>query len=303
MEFPNFRGEIRRNEPLSRHTSFAIGGPADIVAYPADRNDLLALLAEIKAHGRSCFVLGGGTNLLVRDGGFRGVVINLKSLHSIALEREYRSIGGSFVVVFSEAGAFLPKLLAFTAEEGLTGLEFAAGIPGTVGGAVCMNAGTATGEIGDVIDSVTLISTEGELITKGREEMDFGYRTASIPAGHLVLDARVALRREEKDRVKARIHDLMNARKQRQPLGLPNAGSVFKNPHEESAGKLIEAAKLKGRRVGDAQVSDKHANFIVNLGKASAADVLRLMDVVIQTVLDVHGVRLEPEIKIIGEDA
>jgi UDP-N-acetylmuramate dehydrogenase len=303
MEFPNFRGEIRRNEPLSRHTSFAIGGPADIVAYPADRNDLLALLAEIKAQGRSCFVLGGGTNLLVRDGGFRGVVINLKSLHSIALEREYRSIGGSFVVVFAEAGAFLPKLLAFTAEEGLTGLEFAAGIPGTVGGAVCMNAGTATGEIGDVIDSVTLISTEGELITKGREEMDFGYRTASIPAGHLVLDARVALRREEKDRVKARIHDLMNARKQRQPLGLPNAGSVFKNPHEESAGKLIEAAKLKGRRVGDAQVSDKHANFIVNLGKASAADVLRLMDVVIQTVLDVHGVRLEPEIKIIGEDA
>ena len=302
MEFPNFRGEIRRNEPLSRHTSFAIGGPADVVAYPADRNDLLALLAVIKTKSMPCFVLGGGTNVLVRDGGFRGVVISLKSLHTIALEREYRSIGGSFAVVLAEAGGFLPKLVAFTAEEGLTGLEFAAGIPGTVGGAVCMNAGTAAGEIGDVIDSVTLISTEGELITKGREEMGFGYRTASIPAGHLVLEVRLTLRRDEKEKVKARIYDLMNARKQRQPSGLPSAGSVFKNPHEESAGKLIEAAKLKGRRIGDAQVSDKHANFIVNLGKAKASDVLSLMDLVKQTVLDVHGVRLEPEIKIIGEE-
>ncbi len=302
MEFPNFKGEIRRNEPLSRHTSFAIGGPADIVAYPVDRDDLLALLREIKAKGMPVFILGGGTNLLVRDGGFRGVVVNLKNLRTIAVEREYRSIGGSFAVVLAEAGVSLPKLLAFTAEEGLTGLEFAAGIPGTVGGAVCMNAGTAAGEIGDVIDTVTLISMEGRLVTKGRDEMGFGYRTSSIPEGHLVLDMRVALRRGEKDKIQARIHDLMDARKKNQPWGLPNAGSMFRNPHEESAGKLIEAAKLKGRRVGDAQVSDKHANFIVNLGKAKASDVLSLMDIVKQTVLDVHGVRLEPEIKIVGED-
>jgi len=302
MELPNFKGEIRRNEPLSRHTSFAIGGPADIVAYPVDRDDLLVLLREIKAKGMPFFVLGGGTNLLVRDGGFRGVVVNLKNLRTIAIEREYRSIGGSFAVVLAEAGVSLPKLLAYTAEEGLTGLEFAAGIPGTVGGAVCMNAGTATGEIGDVIDTVTLISIEGRLITKGREEMGFGYRTSSIPEGHFVLEMRVALRRGEKDKIQARIHDLMDARKKNQPSGLPNAGSMFKNPQEESAGKLIEAAKLKGRRVGDAQVSDKHANFIVNLGKAKASDVLSLMDIVKQTVLDVHGVRLEPEIKIVGED-
>ncbi len=302
MEFPNFKGEIRKNEPLSRHTSFAIGGPADIVAYPADRDDLMALLREIKAQGRPFFILGGGTNLLVRDGGFRGVVVSLKNLRTIALEREYRSIGGVFAVVLAEAGASLSKLLAFTAEEGLTGLEFTAGIPGTVGGAVCMNAGTSTGEIGDVIDTVTLISMDGRLITKGREEMGFGYRTSSIPEGHLVLDMRVALRRGEKDKIRTRIHDLMDARKKHQPLGLPNAGSMFKNPQEESAGKLIEAAKLKGRRVGDAQVSDKHANFIVNLGKAKASDVLSLMDIVKQTVLEVHGVRLEPEIKIVGED-
>ncbi len=302
MEFPNFKGEIRRNEPLSRHTSFAIGGPADVMAYPLDRDDLLALLREIKAKGVPFFVLGGGTNLLVRDGGFRGVVVNLKNLRTIALEREYRSIGGSFAVVLAEAGVSLPKLLAFTAEEGLTGLEFAAGIPGTVGGAVCMNAGTAAGEIGDVVDTVTLISMEGRLVTKGREEMGFGYRTSSIPEGHLVFDMRVSLRRGEKDKIQARIRDLMDARKKNQPLGLPNAGSMFKNPQEESAGKLIDAAKLKGRRIGDAQVSDKHANFIVNLGKAKASDVLSLMDIVKQTVLDVHGVRLEPEIKIVGED-
>jgi UDP-N-acetylmuramate dehydrogenase len=302
MELPNFKGEIKRNEPLSRHTSFAIGGPADIIAYPVDRDDLLALLREIKAKEMPFFILGGGTNLLVRDGGFRGVVVNLKHLRTIAIVREYRSIGGSFAVVLAEAGVSLPKLLAFTAEEGLTGLEFAAGIPGTVGGAVCMNAGTAAGEIGDVIDTVTLISMEGMLVTKGREEMGFGYRTSSIPEGHLVLDMRVALRRGEKDKIRARIHDFMDARKKKQPWGLPNAGSMFKNPHEESAGKLIEAAKLKGRRVGDAQVSDKHANFIVNLGKATASDVLSLMDIVKQTVLDVHGVRLEPEIKIVGED-
>ena len=302
MEIPSFRGEIRRNEPLSRHTSFAIGGPADIAAYPADRDDLIVLLMEIKAQRTPFFILGGGTNLLVRDGGFRGVVVSLKNLRAIAVEREYRSIGGSFAVVLAEAGTPLPKLLVFTAEEGLTGFEFAAGIPGTVGGAVCMNAGTAAGEIGDIIDTVTLISPDGQLLRKGREEMGFGYRSSSIPEGHIVVDMRVALRRGEKQKIQARIHELMEARKGNQPLGLPNAGSMFKNPQEESAGKLIEAAKLKGRRVGDAQVSDKHANFIVNLGKATASDVLSLMEIVKQTVLDVHGVRLEPEIKIVGED-
>ncbi len=302
MEIPEFRGEIKRNEPLSRHTSFAIGGPADVLAYPADRDDLGVLLRAVKAQGVPFFILGGGTNLLIRDGGFRGVVVSLRNLRTISIVREYRSIGGSFAVVLAEAGVSLPKLLAFTADEGLTGFEFAAGIPGTVGGAVCMNAGTATGEIGDIIDAVTLISPDGVPVTKGREEMGFGYRTSSIPEGHLVIDMRVALRRGEKDKVRARVQELMEGRKKSQPLGLPNAGSMFKNPQEESAGKLIEAARLKGRRVGDAQVSDKHANFIVNLGKASAADVLSLMEIVKQTVLEVHGVRLEPEIKIVGED-
>ena len=302
MEIANFNGEIKRHEPLSRHTSFGIGGPADILAYPSDRHDLIALLSGIKKQGVRYVVIGSGTNLLVRDGGFRGVVICLQRLSTIRIEREYHSVGGTFSVVYVEAGALLPKLLSFTIEKGLTGLEFAAGIPGTVGGAICMNAGTAAGEMGDVVDSVGLISPDGALVTRGREDMGFGYRTSHIPPGHLVLDAKIILRHDDQERIKSRVKELQDNRKQRQPWGLQSAGSVFKNPQEESAGKLIEAAKLKGRKVGEAQVSDQHANFIVNLGKARAKDVVTLMEIVKQTVLDVHGVRLEPEIKIIGED-
>ncbi|HUI68371.1 MAG TPA: UDP-N-acetylmuramate dehydrogenase [Nitrospirota bacterium] len=302
MEIANFKGEIKRHEPLSRHTSFGIGGPADILAYPSDRHDLIVLLSGIKKQGASYVVIGSGTNLLVRDGGFRGVVICLQRLSTIRIERVYRSVGGTFSVVYVEAGAPLPKLLSFAIEQGLTGLEFATGIPGTVGGAICMNAGTAAGEIGDVVDSATLLSPDGVLVTRGREDMSFGYRTSNIPAGHLILDAKIILRHDDEVRIKARVKDLQDNRKQRQPWGFKSAGSVFKNPQEESAGKLIETAKLKGRKVGDAQVSDQHANFIVNLGKARAKDVVALMEIVKQAVLDVHGVRLEPEIKIIGED-
>jgi UDP-N-acetylmuramate dehydrogenase len=300
MELPNIKGEIRRNEPLSGHTSFRIGGPADLLVYPADRDDLIAVLKEVNKQGFPYFVLGGGTNLLVRDGGFRGAAISLQRMKAVRIEREYRSIGGSFAVVLAEAGASLAALLSFAVDEGLTGLEFAAGIPGTVGGAVRMNAGTSAGETGDVVESVTLLAPGGELVTKGRDAMGFGYRTSSVQEGHVVVEVRFVLRRDEK--IKARVKQLSEARKQRQPLGLPNAGSMFKNPQEESAGKLIEEAKLKGRRVGDAQVSERHANFIVNLGKATARDVLQLMEIVKQAVVEVRGVRLEPEITIIGED-
>lgn len=302
MEKVNIKGEVKKNEPLSRHTSFGIGGPADVLAYPADRRDLAALLQEIKRQGQKYFILGGGTNLLVRDGGFRGVVISLHRMDTIKIEREYRSVGGSFSVISAEAGAPLPRLHAFAVEQGLTGLEFATGIPGTIGGAVFMNAGTAGGEIGDIVESVTLISPQGELITRARDELGFGYRTSNVPEGHLVVEARIILRRDDKEKIKARVKELQEKRKQRQPAGAASAGSVFKNPHEEGAGKLIETADLKGRRIGDAQISEKHANFIVNLGNAKAKDVLELMEIVRKTVLETHGVRLEPEIKIIGED-
>jgi UDP-N-acetylmuramate dehydrogenase len=302
VKIDNFKGDLKRAEPLSNHTSYAIGGPADILACPAHKEDLRLLLHAIKTQKLPSFILGGGTNLLVRDGGFRGVMINLRRMHAIKIEREYHSIGGSFVVVYAEAGASLAKLLSFVVDRGFTGLEFAAGIPGTVGGAICMNAGTAHGEMGDVVDSVTLISPDGELSTRIAAELKFGYRMASVPEGHLVLEVWIVLRRESKVKTKARLKEMLNKRKPRQPWGFPNAGSVFKNPQQESAGRLIEDAGLKGRSVGGAQVSEKHANFIVNTGKATASDVLELMEIVKKNVFEVHGVHLEPEIKIVGED-
>ena len=302
MTFTNVRGEVRLNEPMSGHTSFRIGGPADALVVPADRQDLIALLREVRAKGLASVVIGGGTNLLVRDGGFRGVAISLKRLDAVEVAREYRSLGGSFAVIAAGAGAQLARVLNFAVERGLTGLEFSAGIPGTVGGAVCMNAGTAQGAIGDVIESVTLLSPAGDLVQLQRDEMGFGYRTANVPAGHVVLEARVILRHDDEERIKAGVKRLLDERKERQPWGLPNAGSVFKNPLDEAAGKLIESAGMKGATVGGAQVSEKHANFIVNRGNATAADVLSLMERIRQKVLEQHGLRLEPEIKIIGEE-
>jgi UDP-N-acetylmuramate dehydrogenase len=302
MQIADMKSEIREHEPLSSHTSFGIGGPADYFACPADQEDLKALFRFIRERNLHYFILGNGTNLLVRDGGFRGMVISLQHMNAVTVEHEYRSIGGNFSVLSAEAGAPLSKLLALAVEKGLTGIEFAAGIPGTVGGAVRMNAGTALGEMGDIVDTVTMISPEGGLIKRVREEMGFAYRTASVPEGHMVLEARVILRRDQKEKVSSRIQELLEERKQRQPWSFPNAGSIFKNPHEKSAGKLIESAGLKGRTIGGAQISDVHANFIVTTGPARAADVLALMNIVKQAVLDVHGVRLEPEIKVIGED-
>ena len=302
MKLTNVRGEVRVNEPMSGHTSFRIGGPADALVMPADRDDLIALLAEVRTQGVPYVVLGGGTNLLVRDGGFRGVVISLKQMAAIEVVREYRSLGGSFAELRVDAGAALARLLSFSVERGLTGVEFSTGIPGTVGGAICMNAGTAMGEFGDIVDTVTLLAPSGDLVVRHRDEMGFGYRTANVPPGHIVLDAMVILRYGDAGKIKAQVKKLMDQRKARQPWGLPTAGSVFKNPLDEAAGKLIEAAGLKGHAAGGAQVSDKHANFIVNTGNAKAADVLVLMETVRGKVLERHRIRLEPEIKIIGED-
>lgn len=302
MIFTKVRGEVRQNEPMSNHTSFKIGGPADALVTPVDREDLVALLGEVRERNIPYAVLGGGSNLLVKDGGFRGVIISLKQLNAIEAAREYRSLGGSFAVVSADAGAGLAKLVSFAAEHGLTGIEFAAGIPGTVGGALCMNAGTAQGEIGDVVDSVTLIGPAGDLLVRHHDEMRFGYRTANVPAGHIVLDTKIILRHGDAGKIKAQVKQLLEQRKERQPWGLPSAGSVFKNPMDEAAGKLIESAGLKGLTIGGAQVSDRHANFIVNQGKARAADVLALMDAIRDKVLEMHRIRLEPEIKIIGED-
>lgn len=302
MELKDFQGEVRLKEPMRNHTSFRIGGPADIFAVPLDRQDLCLLIRAAAASKLPVFILGAGTNLLVRDGGVRGVVISMERISGIEEERRYRSIGGTYCVVRAEAGALLPRLLGFALQRGFSGIEFAAGIPGTVGGAICMNAGTSKGEISDVIDSVTMISPSGEEVTKSREEMEFGYRRANIPAGHVVVETRLILRLDNPEKINARVQDILKRRQQTQPLNLPNAGSIFKNPLDEAAGRLIEKAGLKGVAIGNAEVSKRHANFIVNKGDAKASDVIKLMEVVQSRVLEVHGVKLEPEIKIIGED-
>jgi len=302
MNFTAIRGEVRLQEPMSSHTSYKIGGPADAFVVPVDRDDLSVLMREIKQQGLPFVVLGGGTNLLVRDGGFRGVVVSLRKLDAIRITREYRSVGGTYMVISAEAGAPLARLVNFAVEHDLTGLEFAAGIPGTVGGALCMNAGTAQGEIGDVTDAVTLLTPDGDAVLRHRDEMNFEYRTANVPPGNVILDARIILRRGEREQIRERIKQLQDGRKERQPWGQPNAGSVFKNPLDDAAGKLIEQAGCKGLSRGKAQVSEKHANFIVNLGGATAADVIGLMEIVRERVLEMHRVRLEPEIKIIGEN-
>lgn len=302
MNLGSIRGEVLLNEPMSRHTSYRIGGAVDALVTPADRDDLLELLGEIRKRNIPLLVLGGGTNLLVRDGGFRGVAASLKKLDAIRITREYRAVGGTYVVVTAEAGAGFGRLVNFSVENALTGLEFAAGIPGTVGGAICMNAGTVQGEIGDVTDAVTFLMPTGEIVLRHRDEMAFRYRTANVPPGAAIIEVRIILRRGESEVIAGRIRKLQETRKERQPGGLPNAGSVFKNPPGEAAGKLIEQAGLKGLTVGRAQVSEKHANFIVNLGGATAADVLALMRIIQERVLEMHKVRLEPEIRIVGED-
>ncbi len=302
MELERFRGEVKRNEPLSRYTSFRIGGPADLLVYPKDRDDLLSLLAELREKKLPYYILGGGTNILVRDGGFRGVVISLARMAAVTIGRTFRSLGGEFTVLSAEAGAPLSRLLALAVDEGLVGMEFASGIPGTVGGAVRMNAGTSVGEMGDVVDSVAIVTPDGRMFERGREEMGFGYRTTRIADGEVVVSARIILRRGDREQIKEQVKKIQQQRKERQPEGFPNAGSIFKNPLEESAGKLIDEAGLKGKTVGGAQVSERHANFIVNRGQATAHDVIALMDLVREKVLEVRNVRLEPEIKIIGED-
>lgn len=302
MEFPGFRGAVKRNEPLSRHTSYGIGGPVDVLAVPEDRNDLGLLVREITRRGTAFFVLGGGTNLLVKDGGFRGVAVSLERMRGLRIERKYHAVGGQYVILSAEAGASLASLVGFASENGYTGIEFASGIPGTVGGAVCMNAGTAEGEMGDVIETVTMLAPGGEFTTVDNGRMEFGYRTARVPEKYLVVSATLALRHSDPEKIKERVRYLLARRRERQPWGQPNAGSVFKNPLDEAAGRLIESAGLKGRRAGGAEVSEKHANFIVNRGGATAADVLLLMEIVRKTVFETHGIILEPEIKIIGED-
>lgn len=282
------------DEPMSRHTSFRIGGPARRMAFPASGEQLVLLLAEAERLGARLLVIGNGTNLLCPDAGLDRLVIDT----SAALNR-VESAGPDTVT--AEAGASLARAADFACRQGLAGLEFAHGIPGTVGGAVCMNAGAYGGEMRQVVQAVTVLFPEEGIRTLSGGDLAFGYRRSFLTdrPDAVVLRAVFRLAPGDPDEIRQQMRELMERRRASQPLDLPSAGSTFKRPEGYFAGTLIDQCGLKGLTVGGAQVSEKHAGFIVNRGGATSADVRELIRRVQARVLDATGVRLEPEVRII----
>lgn len=287
-------GQLLRDEPMSRHTTFRIGGPADMMFFPAMEQQIALAIRLALDYHIPYTVIGNGSNLIVRDGGVIGLVIVLGERFShISIENN---------VLTAEAGATLSKVATEAQRAGLSGLEFASGIPGTLGGGCAMNAGAYGGQLSDaLIDARVLI--DGEIRTLMRDEMQMGYRTTlPLREGGIVLSARFRLQSGDPNAISERMRELNARRREKQPLNFPSAGSVFKRPEGYFAGALIEQAGLKGAQIGGAQVSEKHAGFIVNIGNATAGDVLTLIERVQKTVFEHSGVHLETEVRVIGEE-
>ena len=285
---------VRLHEPMKKHTTFRIGGPADYYLCPHSIEELQKILQICKEKKIEFFILGNGSNLLVSDKGYRGAVIQLwKNFSDITVK-------GTTIIV--KAGALLSKIAAEALEEGLTGMEFASGIPGTIGGATVMNAGAYGGEMKNIIKEVTVLTQEGELLTLSNEEMKLGYRTSIVKEkGYVVVSVVLQLKKGDKEEIRKVMEDLKERRVTKQPLDMPSAGSTFKRPEGYFAGKLIMDAGLRGFSVGGAQISEKHCGFVVNKGDATAADVLGLIKEVQKRVQEKFGVALEPEVKFLGE--
>ena len=287
-------GEARRNEPMARHTSWRAGGSAERAYMPVDLEDMRLFLASLPRH-EPVYVVGLGSNLLVRDGGLRGTVI-----FTHGALKEIRSEGNA---IYAEAGVPNPKLARFAAMHELVGAEFMAGIPGTVGGALTMNAGCYGGEAWGIVESVTTLDRTGQLHQRTPANYEIGYRSVKLRDGGEEWFAAARFKLPPGDGVKSRatIKQLLERRIAAQPLNIPNAGSVFRNPPNDHAARLIEACGLKGRALGGAMISEKHANFIVNTGPARAADIETLIETAHSAVLEKFGIDLEREVRIIGE--
>jgi UDP-N-acetylmuramate dehydrogenase len=283
---------IKRQEPLAGHTTFRIGGPADFFLTPEKEEEVTAIVAYCKQQQLPYFFLGNGSNLLVSDDGWRGVIISLKHFRKISAEEEIMTAG---------AGALLSALASKAADHALAGLEFAAGIPGTIGGAVMMNAGAYGGEICQVLKSARVLCEDGTIRTYSNEELSFGYRYSSLKESHgIVLSAEFALKKGNQEEIRAKMADYNTRRREKQPLEYPSAGSTFKRPEGYFAGKLIEDAGLKGYRVGGMEVSEKHSGFVINKNHGTAEEARKLISDVQTVVLEKFGVRLEPEIRFLG---
>lgn len=294
----SFEGDVRYMEPMMKHTSLRIGGPADLFVVPRNLSSLKNILSVLNRKKIPFFIIGGGTNILIKDGGIDGVVISLASFKKI----EILSENEMNVRVYVETGTPLQRLVNFSKEKGYSGIEGLAGIPGFVGGAICGNAGAFGYEMKDVIISVSVMNNEGNVKNQGAETIDFGYRRSGIPSAGLLLSSEILLKKDDKKHVSAKIEDFLKRKWESQPLSEPSAGCIFKNPPELSAGKLIEEAGCKGMRMGGVEVSSTHADFFINKGKARAVDFIRLMEEVTQRVKEKFQVILEPEIKIVGRD-
>lgn len=282
------------HEAMSRHTTFRIGGAADCLVQPESADELKRIMAICAEETVPYFILGNGSNVLVSDSGYRGLVIQLYRNMS-----EIRVNGDE---ITAQTGALLSQIASRAAAADLTGLEFASGIPGTLGGACVMNAGAYGGEMKDVLVSVTAMDPSGEIKTIGKDDLDLGYRHSMLmDGGYIVLSAVIRLKRGEPSRIRAIMEDLRERRISKQPLELPSAGSTFKRPEGYFAGKLIQDAGLRGFRIGGAQVSDKHCGFVVNSAHATADDVMRLICHVQDTVRDKFGVELHPEVRFLGD--
>lgn len=292
------KGELRLSEPMKLHTTFRIGGAADYFVLPAEEEEL-SLAAEVcHRYKVPYFVIGNGSNLLVSDKGFRGVIFCIGSqMGSIELEKT--ETGG---ILTAQAGAMLTRVALRAAESSLSGLEFAGGIPGTIGGAVMMNAGAYGGEIKDTILWAKILWENGEISTLSKEELKLSYRHSILAEKPgIVLEAAFSLKNGEKEEILNTMNGYNQSRREKQPLNYPSAGSTFKRPEGYFAGKLIMDSGLRGFRIGDAMVSEKHCGFVVNAGEATAAQVRELMDEVDRIVFEKQGVHLTPEVRLVGE--
>lgn len=288
------RERIIFHEPMSKHTTFRVGGEAECFITIQSEEELGKLIPYLNQIEQDYFILGNGSNLLVGDKGYRGIVIKLgEGMNRITVEGDH---------IYVQAGALLSRTAAVARDAELSGMEFAAGIPGSIGGGVVMNAGAYDGEMKQITESVKVMDQEGRILVLDNDTMEFGYRTSIIKnRPFIVLEVVLRMRPGKKDDIQAKMDELMAKRRSRQPLNYPSAGSTFKRPEGYFAGKLIMDAGMRGYRIGDAQVSDKHCGFIVNIGNASAADVREVIEEVQEKVKERFHVRLEPEVIFLGD--
>lgn len=289
--------DVCQNDPLARHTTWKVGGPADLMIYPHSQEELRQTLTVLREHQIPWMVIGRGSNLLVRDGGIRGAVIKIgKGLDHLQIEGDRVTVGGGYSTIL---------LAAITAKKGLMGLEFAGGIPGNIGGAVYMNAGAHGSEISKVLFEAEILLETGETVRLTQPEMKFRYRTSILQneLHGVVTEAVFQLQKGEREEITSRLSQFKEHRRRTQPLQHPCAGSVFRNPPGTHAGRLIEEAGLKGFQIGGAQISTLHGNFLINTGEAKAADLIQLIQHIQQVIWDRFAVKMIPEVHVVGEEA